>query len=68
MLIQRKKITGKNKLRDLKFLVRWLGYGEESDTWGTLRKNPHAKKAYNNMVKELPLLESPEEEGVEIED
>ena len=43
---------------------------------GTLRKNPllkifleqHAKKAYNNMVKELPLLENPEEEGVEIED
>ena len=53
------KIIGKIKLRDLKFLVRWLGYGKESDTWqtwGTLRKNPilkifleqHAKKAYNN--------------------
>ena len=43
---------------------------------GSLRKNPllkifleqHAKKAYNNIVKEFPLLESPEEEGVEIED
>ena len=75
----RNKIIGNIKLRDLKFLVRWLGYGKQSDTWqtwGTLRKNPllkifleqHAEKAYNNMVKELPLLENQEEEGVEIED
>ena len=73
------KIIGKIKLRDLQFLVRWLGYTEECDTWqtwGTLRKNPllkfflesHTKKAYNNLIKELPLLENLEEEGVEIED
>ena len=73
------KITGKIKLIDLQFLVRWRGYTEESDTWqtwGTLRKNPlhkislesHTKKACNNLVKELPLLENPDEEGVEIED
>ena len=40
------KIIGKIKLRDLQFLVRWLGYTEESDTWqtwGTLRKNPRLK-------------------------
>ena len=80
--IKRGKATkgfyGKFKLRDLKFLVRWQGYEKESDTWqawGTLRKNPklkvflegHAKKAYNNLVAELPPLDLIEEEVDEIE-
>ena len=55
------------KLRNLKFLVRWLGYGPESDTWqswGTLRNTPqirsflekHTKKAYLDLVNRLPSL------------
>jgi hypothetical protein len=63
----------KGKLRDLQFLVRWEGYTQESDTWqswGTLRKNPrlrhflenHSKQQYKNLVKDLPLLETEEED------
>jgi hypothetical protein len=70
------KIKGKVKLRDLKFLVKWVGYPEEHNTWqtwGTLRKSPqfrtfletHKKKEYNRFVKELPTLDDEEEERVE---
>jgi hypothetical protein len=63
-----KNLMGKGmKLRNLKFLVRWLGYGPESDTWqswGTLRNTPqirsflekHTKKAYLDLVNHLPSL------------
>ena len=37
------KISHNVKLRDLQFLVRWVGYSQESDSWqkwSTLRKHP----------------------------
>ena len=69
----RNKIKGKIALRNLKFLVKWVGYPEEVNTWqtwGTLRKSPqfktfleeHKKKEYNKLVKELPALEEEENE------
>jgi len=64
----------KKKLRDLRFLVRWLGYEEKFDTWetwSTLKKTPqfrtfleaHTLKKYRELVKELPLLDSVEEDN-----
>jgi len=61
----------KKKLRDLRFLVRWLGYSEKFDTWETwttLRRVPqlrtfledHPLKRYKDLVKELPELEGDE--------
>jgi hypothetical protein len=69
----RNKMKGKIALRNLKFLVKWVGYPEEVNTWqtwGTLRKSPqfkifleeHKKKEYNKLVKELPALEEEEDE------
>ena len=59
--------VSKKKLRDLRFLVRWLGYDEKFDTWetwNTLRKVPqlrtfleeHPQNKYKDLVKELPGL------------
>ena len=64
----------KKKLRDLRFRVRWLGYEEKFDTWetwSTLKKTPqfrtfletHTLKNYRELVKELPLLDSMEEDN-----
>ena len=61
------KISHNVKLRDLQFLVRWVGYSQESDSWqkwSTLRKHPrfrvfletHRLKSYNNLAKKLPTL------------
>ena len=62
----------KKKLRDLRFLVRWLGYSDKSDTWEswtTLSKVPqlktflenHPLRKYRDLVKEIPELEGVEE-------
>ena len=58
----------KKKLRDLRFLVRWLGYTEQFDTWETwttLLRVPqlrtfletHPLKKYRDLVTDLPNLE-----------
>ena len=58
----------KKKLRDLRFLVRWLGYTEKFDTWETwttLLRVPqlrtfletHPLKKYRDLVTDLPNLE-----------
>ena len=44
-----------------------MGYIKKKPLLRTFLEN-HTKKAYNNLVKELPLLENPDEEGVKIED
>ena len=74
-----KNVLGKGlSLRNLKFLVRWIGYGAESDTWqswGTLRKTPqlraflekNPKQSYNSLAKSLPLLEDPNSEDIQEE-
>ena len=63
----------KKKLRDLRFLVRWLGYSEKFDTWETwttLLRVPqlrtflenHPLKRYKDLVVDLPILEGAEED------
>ena len=50
-----KNVMGKSvKIRNLKFKVRWVGYGSEGDTyqaWGTLKKTPQLRSFIENHPK-----------------